>query len=313
MRKEMNRRPERLKQGDRIAIITPAAPVRQEFVEGAAKRLEEDYGLVPIIMPHALDEPEGIFASSLNNRLEDFIRAWEDDDIKAILCSRGGYGAVQLIPQLQKHFQESGTTKIKWLIGFSDITIFHSFLSQQGIQSIHGPMAKNIATTPNTSVETLFRILLNDAKPRYEIPAHPFNTPGKAEGILCGGNFATFNGLISTPIDPFAPINEEGLILFIEDVGEQIYKINRLLYHLELSGVLKKLKGIVVGQFTEYKPDRSFSTMKEMISETLNRFEIKCPVIYDFPSGHVDDNMPLIMGSCVEIESRDGHASLRHL
>lgn len=295
-------RPEKLKRGDKVAIISPGAPVRREFVEGACERMREVYGLNPVIMPHALGEPDGIFAYASGGRVVDFLDAWRDTEIKAILCARGGYGSVQLVSEIHTFLNENPELPPKWLVGFSDITVFHALLTHLGIESIHGPMAKNIATTPNESVSTLFDILFEDKRPIYTIPSHPYNITGEAKGTLTGGNFATFNGLTSTFIDPLSPDRAKERVLFIEDIGENIYEINRMLYRLGISGVLSQLRGIIVGQFTAYKPDKSFQTMEEMIYQTLNQFGVNCPVVYNFPAGHIDNNMPLIMGSEVEIK-----------
>ena len=302
-------RPERLRRGDRIGVITPAAPVKREYVEEACRKMEEDYGLSPVVMPHALDKPDGYFASTLENRIDDFKKAWEDPEIKAVLCSRGGYGSVQLIPEIHRFLKNNPELPPKWFIGFSDITIFHSLFTHLGIESIHGPMAKNIATTPNESVRSLFEILMDDLRPSYSLPSHPYNQQGEARGILTGGNFATFNGLAATFTDTLAPEKADDKILFIEDIGENIYEINRMLYRLGIAGVLSKLRGIIVGQFTLYKPDSSFETMEDMIRQTLNRFSVGCPVIYNFPAGHIDNNLPLIMGSEVKIsaDSENSH------
>lgn len=295
------KRAERMKRGDRVAVITPAAPVKREYVEGAVRRMAEEYGLKAEVMPHALDDRDGYFASTLENRANDFIEAWRNPDIKAILCSRGGYGSVQLIPKIHKFLQDNPQLPPKWFIGFSDISIFHSLFTHLGIESIHGPMAKNIATTPNESMRTLFDILLKDLRPSYSLTSHPYNLPGEGKGILVGGNFATFHGLASTFLDPLKPEEAGNKVLFIEDVGENIYEINRMLYRLGVAGILSRLQGIIVGQFTLYKPDRSFETMEDMIRHTLRQFPVDCPVVYNFSAGHIDNNLPLIMGSEVNI------------
>lgn len=306
-------RPLPLSEGDLVAIVTPAAPVNPDFVEGACERIERDYGLRAVIMPHALDTPDGVFASTLENRLQDFTDAWENPEIKAILCSRGGYGSVQLVPGLYGSLSRNVPDSPKWVVGFSDITVFHSLLTRLGIASIHGPMAKNIATTPNESVKALFDILMKDSRPEYVIPSHPYNIPGEVTGLLTGGNFATLNGLASTFIDPLDMGRLPGRILFVEDVGENIYEINRMLYRLGVAGTLSGLAGMVIGQFTAYKPDRSFQTMEEMIRDTLARFDVRCPVVFNFPSGHVDNNMPLVMGGMVRLSVNEKESRLRML
>lgn len=307
------KRPENICKGDKVAIISPAAPVNPEYVKGACHRLKYDYGLIPVVMPHTLAETDGIFASTLENRLHDFKEAWTDPQIKAVICSRGGYGSVQLLPELIRFFNDNPELPPKWLVGFSDITVFHSLFSMLGLESIHGPMTKNIATTPNESVKVLFDILLHDYKPSYTSATHPYNIGGCREGVLTGGNFATFNGLAATPFDPVGPEGLNNKILFIEDVGENIYEINRMLYRLGLAGSLGRLAGIVVGQFTAYKSDKNFQTMEEMIHHTLSQFELNGPVIFNFSAGHIDNNLPLIMGSWAEIRVDKEESQLKFI
>lgn len=284
-----------LKQGDKVAIIAPGSPVKPEYVHGACRELEKR-GYHPVLMPHTLGKPDGIYASSAADRISDFILAWSDPEVKAILCARGGYGSVQLLPEISEFLRSHYELPPKWLIGFSDITVFHTLLSSLGIPSVHGPMAKNIAITPGESIELLFELLTGQVTSQTLNTTHPYNFPGKAEGILTGGNLATYMGL-----PPALRGNPEGKILFIEDVGEQIYEINRMLWRLHLEGFLSKFAGIVVGQFTEYRPDRSYEKMEDMIRDTFNSFGLRCPVIFDYPAGHIDNNLPIVMGEIAHI------------
>lgn len=294
------RRPASLKPGDFIAVITPGAPVRTEFIEGACQEIHRR-GFNAKIMPHALAEPHGIYASTAENRLADFIDAWKDPSVKVILCSRGGYGSVQISKSIYDFIVSNPELPPKWVIGFSDITVFHCLLSRLGIQSIHGPMAKNITCTPGPDIDALFDILEGNTMQTLLSTGHPLNFPGEAEGLVCGGNFATFNGLGDTPFDPLLDVDTTPKILFLEDIGENIYEINRMLWRLHLSGKLSALKGLIFGQFTDYKPDRNFSTMEEMIYDTLRQFNVEVPVIFDFPAGHVDHNSPIVMGSYIKM------------
>lgn len=287
--------PEYLKPGDKIAIISPGAPVKEEFVYGACDEMRRR-GFQTQIMPHALSAPDGIYAASAADRAADFIAAWSDPGVKAILCARGGYGSIQLIPEISRFLVENRALPPKWLVGFSDITVFHNLLNSFDIVTIHGPMAKNIATTPNESIDLLFRMLTGVVREQVLTTRHPYNIPGTAEGSLWGGNFATLNGFEQ-------PDKADSQILFMEDVGEQIYEINRMLWRLGLKGLLNRYAGIVVGSFTEYRPDRSYTIMEDMIRDTLARFNVSCPVIFGFPAGHIDNNHPLLMGARTTIKA----------
>lgn len=283
--------------GKIISIISPSGPVKPKYVHGAVKVLRER-GFEVKIMPHALGEPDGIYASTVENRVEDFKNAWEDPETDIILCSRGGYGAIQLVPALTQVVRQEKQTSPKRLVGFSDISILHALLNSKGIPSVHGPMTKDIAS-PNRSVDILLKILQDNYKPKYTLPTSPLNIEGEAEGIVCGGNLATFSGLDGTPLDPLGDASFVDKILFFEDVGEPIYKINRMLWQMYLQGRLQRAAGIIVGQFTEINLKSYREGMQEMnamIAETFAKMRLKCPVIFDFPAGHIDNNLPLLFG-----------------
>lgn len=293
----------------KVSIISPSGPVKAEYVYGTSEEMRKR-GFEVQIMPHALDKPDGIYASSLENRVEDFKNAWEDPETDIILCSRGGYGAVQLVPALLPVVSQKLTSP-KRLVGFSDISIIHALLNSRGIPSVHGPMTKDISS-PNESVEILFKILLENYRPTYTIASSPLNLKGEAEGIVCGGNIATFAGLYGTPIDPLSHPAEKK-IMFMEDVGEPVYKVNRMLWQMFLQGSLQKLSGIVVGQFTEVgnkSYEEGQKEMNAMIAETFSQMGLRCPVIFDFPSGHIDNNLPLLFGSKAKISVSADSSSL---
>lgn len=180
----------------------------------------------------------------------------------------------------------------KWVIGFSDISALHALMASKGIASIHSSMAKQIALGPDSlDNATLFGILKGEM-PTYTFEPDIHNHPGKAEGILLGGNLAVIADLIATPFDIIKP----GTILFIEDVSEPIYKIERMIYQLRLMGIIPKLKGLIIGQFTEYNPDDNHVTMEDMLAEALAPYP-ELPVAFNAPIGHVDHNIPLVESS----------------
>ncbi|MDE6534080.1 MAG: LD-carboxypeptidase [Muribaculaceae bacterium] len=292
--------PEKLKPGDKIAIISPATTVRQEYVERASDMIREA-GLVSVVMPHANGPACGSYASSEEGRVSDLRDALRDRSVKAILCARGGYGCVHLLPRFTP---EEIRANAKWLIGFSDVSALHALWHKAGVASIHGPMAKHMAEKGvcDPCVRWLLTLLTESPDMRYVFPGSPYNREGKAEGMLLGGNLAVLNGLAATPYDLLTPHIGDGVILFIEDISEAIYAVERMLIRLSLSGTLHRLRGLIVGQFTEYRGDRNHSTMEEMIDSLLRRSGIQdMPVAFGFPVGHVDENYPLVEGAEVRL------------
>ena len=294
--------PQPLKKGDKVAFISPASEVKEEYVKGAMLRFIER-GYEPILMPHALGEADGSFSSNKVDRLDDLVTSIEDPEIKAIFCNRGGYGCVQLLPNLSHSLISKNP---KWLIGFSDVSALHALWYKSDIASIHGPMAKHLATEPadDPCTEALFNMLEGGGSFSYMMPStSPYNREGAASGILRGGNWAVLNGLAATPYDILDTDNEEkDVILFLEDISEPIYALERMLWRLSLSGALLNLKGIIFGQFTEYKPDKNFKTVEDMLVYWLKSLMVKdIPVVFNFPTGHVKENYPLTEGATVEL------------
>jgi len=276
--------PPALKEGDKIAIVSPAGISRAQNVYNALPVLQE-LGWEPYTSKHAFGR-HGTYSGTDDERYADLEEALLDPEVKAILCSRGGYGAVHLLERLDKlPLRENA----KWIIGFSDISALHALMSRHGIASIHGPMARHIATHSGNDADSqaLFGIL--QGKPQtFEIAPHPLNRPGEATAPLLGGNMAVLNGLIGTPFDMFKP----GIILFIEDVSEPIYKIERMMYQLKLSGILGQLSGLIVGDFTEYSPDIDNESMESMIAGMVREYDY--PVAFGVPFGHAKNIMPLV-------------------
>lgn len=283
--------PAPLKKGDKIAICSPAGAVKAEYVEGAVEVLRKQ-GWEPVVLPHAFGK-NGNYSGTDNERYADLREAITNPEYKAILCSRGGYGVVHIMDRLS-HLPIADNPK--WLIGFSDISALHALLASKGVASIHGSMASHImlgADDPDNA--SLFKILEGE-KPVYTFPAHKYDRCGIATGQLYGGNLAVLAELINTPYDILKP----DTILFIEDVSEPIYKIERILYQLRLSGVLANIRGLIVGQFTEYKPDANYEDMESMIRDMVAPY--KYPVAFNAPIGHVDHNIPLIEGLKVTLK-----------
>lgn len=275
--------PQPLKKGDRIAILSPAGIIKPEFVYQAMQVLQDE-GYDPFVMPHALGRWR-TYSGTASDRLSDLRQAILDPSVKAILCSRGGYGAVHLLEELDRLPLRDNP---KWIIGYSDISALHALMHRHGIVSVHAPMAKHLATLKgrDDDARALFGILSGEPQ-LYSIPPSPLNRPGTAVAPLVGGNLAVIADLIATPFDTILP----DTILFIEDIAEPIYKTERILYQLRLSGALSRLKGLIVGAFTDYTPDVDGHTMEEMVSSMVADYSY--PVAFGVPVGHVDHNIPL--------------------
>ncbi|MCM1225274.1 MAG: LD-carboxypeptidase, partial [Lachnospiraceae bacterium] len=188
----------------------------------------------------------------------------------------------------------------KWMVGFSDITALHAMMTKLGIASVHGPMSSHLTKKEpsDTSLVCTFHILEDSLPITYFLPPNEHDIHGHAEGRLVGGNLMVANGLAQTEYDILNPSGEEGFIIFIEDVGEKIYAIERVMTRLHQSGALKKAKGLIVGEFTNYKPSDDFDSMEDMISYWLRKWGYAhLPVLFGMPSGHGDVNYPLVLGA----------------
>lgn len=288
--------PPKLQPGDTIAILSPASVVREEYIDGAVRTLES-LGYRARVMPSAKGPSCGSYAASDDARLADLTAAYADPAVRAILCARGGYGCNHLLGRLDPALIASDP---KWLAGFSDVSALHALSARAGVASLHGPMAKHLTLMgPEDECTLLMHRILSEGLPAaYTVPPAPFNRPGRAEGRLTGGNLAVINGLAATPFDPLAAENlTDRPILFIEDISEAIYAVERMLIRLHLSGALRSIAGLIVGAFTEYRPDRNFADMNGMISGLIDRIGLDIPVAFGFPAGHVDRNFPLVLGA----------------
>ena len=294
--------PKPLKTGDTIAVISPSSvPDSATVAKGCATL--RSWGYVPVVGAHALSSYHG-FAGTADERATDLLWALRNPSIKAIICSRGGDGAVQVLQRIPlKEFRNHP----KWIMGFSDVTALHSAEVSAGVMSVHCSMCDGIAMRgERDSVNMILRKLLQGDLPTYQAPAHPLNQQGESTGILVGGNFSVFCGLAGSEYD-FLNRADESLILFIEDTDESMTKVDRMLHQLEIRGVLSKLNGIIVGHFSKYKsPENGFADMYEMLHEYLQHYHI--PVCYDFPVGHHSGkNYPMVEGCKVNLKvGQDG-------
>jgi len=297
-------RPAFLKKGDKAIIVSPSGNINPRLIDEATDKLNE-WGLHVEIAAHSKNQ-SGRFCGSIEERLSDIQNAMDDEEAKLILCSRGGYGCVHLIEEL--NFDKI-KKKPKWLVGYSDITVLHQLFLHNNIVSLHAPMAKHIAKEDINNSSTLFlKNLLFGSVPEYTIENHKLNIEGKTEGVLFGGNLTVLCSLIGSK---YFQAPENG-ILFIEDIGEEPYKIDRMMWTLKLSGVLSNIKGLLVGSFTECKEDESmYQNVYESIKSLIKPFDI--PVCFNFPVGHTNNNYPLLHGSKVKVETGKEMASVKFI
>lgn len=280
-----------LKPGDRIAICSPAKQINQNLLNHASNVWKNE-GYEVEITPNASGQYH-YFSGTIPERLGDFQMVLDDKNVKAIVCARGGYGAVQILDQLDwTTFKENP----KWIIGFSDITNFHLELAQMGFPGIHATMPLNYYENSAETFSSLFSAIRGEP---YQIVAseNNLNQIGSATGKLIGGNLSIVYSLLSR----YPSSLWKDKILYIEDVGEQLYHFDRMFYALKFAGVWSQIKGVVVGSFTEIKDtELGFGkNIEELILDHIQNLQI--PVGFGFPAGHQDDNQALIMGSTVEL------------
>lgn len=286
--------------GSLIAIASPASIVDPTYVIRAAEALTSS-GFRVRIMPHALG-CAGSFAGNRYQRLADFTEAFSDPEVRAILCSRGGYGCIQLIGELDSLPLRDDP---KWLIGFSDVTALHALMFRHGIASIHASMAKSLALHPLDAEpnRSLLRILRGDLA---HDPVRAAISPDSGPRIVIGGNMALLQALIGTPFDMMSNAIERAkstsapdasnadIVLFIEDISEPLYRVNRMLWQMKLAGWFDNISRLVVGQFTNYRPDANYTDANAMIRDFFADTDI--PVTFDAPIGHTDSNRPILLG-----------------
>lgn len=280
-----------LQPGDIIAIVAPAKSIDNELVLNAAAFFESK-GYQVEIGEHCTGE-FNYFSGTDIKRTADFQKAIDNPNVKAIICARGGYGSIRILDRLN---WAAFLRDPKWIVGFSDITVFHQHVQCMNLPSIHATMPLNF--TENTS-ESLTSMLdaLEGRELNVEIPYSASNKLGKAEGILLGGNLSIIHGLIGTDAQP----DYTDSILFIEDLAEQLYHIDRMFYSLAKAGILDKINGLIVGGMTDMKDTLVpfGQTLEEII---LAHFAYrKIPIAFNFPAGHIEDNRALIFGNKVAL------------
>ncbi len=295
--------PEFLQPGDTIAIISPASIPEKVDVEGACRVLK-NWGYVPVLGEHVLTE-YGSFAGTIQQRLDDLQWAFVSPNIKAVMCSRGGYGAVQELIELRPGFFADYP---KWLIGYSDISAIHAAMVTDGVMSIHGHMCEPLSTNNGEDARSIaLHRLLEGALPYYKIESDSLNRQGSVTGKLIGGNMAVLMDLACSRIDMLQ--NEDDYILFVEDVDESLQSLNRMIYRLKAAGVFDSIKALIVGQFTNAPANKDFKHVNDLFHSVVKDYDF--PVCYNFPTGHVDENYPLIEGATVTLDILNDYTTLK--
>jgi muramoyltetrapeptide carboxypeptidase len=296
--------PPRLRVGDAIAIVAPAGPISSRENLDAGIAVLERMGF-RVRFEDRIFQSSRYLAGNDVDRAEELIHAFEDPEIRAIIALRGGYGCSRLIPLLQQKLQNLP----KIFIGFSDLTTLHMFFQKSfGWITFHGPMATTIARLPKDQENHLFSLLTDpDYRPAFKFPEFETWNPGSAEGQLTGGCLSIVTAGLGTPYE----IETEGKILFLEDLGEPAYRLDRMLTHLRLAGKLDKAAGLLLGTFLDCIPDQHDLTARatpeysaqEALQDVLR--DLPIPILAGFPAGHGVDNFALPLGANIRLNSNN--------
>ena len=284
--------PPKLKKGDTISIISSARKI--SFAElKPALNIIESWGLQIKLGAHLFEE-DNQFAGTILQRTSDLQTTIDDKSIKAVLCARGGYGTVQIIDQID--FSKL-IKNPKWIIGYSDVTVLHSHLNTLGIASMHASMPINFLTNTKQALESMKHTLFVNTS-IVDCDTHPFNKLGSAEGEIVGGNLSILYSLLGSNSD----VNTAGKILFIEDLDEYLYHIDRMMMNLKRNGKFEKLKAMIVGGMNDMNDNdiRFGKSAEQIILEHTKEYDF--PICFGFPAGHLDDNRAILLGTKSKVE-----------
>ena len=293
--------PEKLKIGDKIGVISTARKITYEELDAAIKIIES-WGL-KVELGSNLFEAYDQFSGTLEQRSTDLQTMIDDDSIKAIMCARGGYGTVQIIDNIDFSKLKNNP---KWIVGYSDVTVLHSHLNKLGIASLHATMPINFKTNAKESLASLKNGLFENENNILCGP-HPFNKFGKVEAEVVGGNLSILYSLLGSNSD----VDTDGKILFIEDLDEYMYHVDRMMMNLKRNGKLKNLKALIIGGMSDMN-DNTIpfgKTAEEIILEYIKEFDF--PVCFNFPAGHLDDNRTLVFGKECTLEINENGVILK--
>ncbi|AWA31388.1 LD-carboxypeptidase [Flavobacterium magnum] len=293
--------PEFLKKGDTVGILATARKIELATLQPGIKLLES-WGL-HVVIGKTIGKEDHQLAGADWLRATDFQEMMDNPSIKAIWAGKGGYGTVRIVDRLDfTKFRKNP----KWIIGFSDMTVLHSHINNMGIETLHALMAMNVKTATPDAIESLRKSLFGESLV-YTLPAHPYNRMGKASGEVVGGNLSVLYSILGSRSE----VDYKGKILFIEDLDEYLYHIDRMMMNLKRNGYFDGIKAVVVGGMTEMK-DNDIPWGKDalqIIQDILKDYQI--PVVYNFPAGHIKDNRAMILGKTVSIEVTQNGATVR--
>ena len=292
--------PRSLQAGDKIAIVATARKISKEEIESATTLLAR-WGLVGVVGA-SIGLQSDQFAGTDQERAGDFQQQMDDPEIKAIWCARGGYGTVRMVDALD-FFVFKKTPK--WVIGYSDVTVLHSRIHQLGVATLHAPMPVDVMNATNKSVESMKNVLFGK-KLNYKLKSNKRNRKGFGEGVLVGGNLSMMYSMCGST----TALDTRDKILFIEDLDEYLYHLDRMMQNLKRNGMLGQLKGLIVGSMTNMH-DNTIpfgDTVEGIIMDTVRDYDY--PVVFDFPAGHLQDNRALILGVNVTLNAKDKNVLL---
>jgi muramoyltetrapeptide carboxypeptidase len=288
--------PSKLTRGDKIGIISTARKISLEELSPAINTLES-WGL-EVVLAENLFEEDNQFAGAVKQRTTDLQSMINNDKIKAILCARGGYGTVQIIDNIDFTNLKKNP---KWIVGYSDVTVLHSHLHNLGVASMHATMPKNFATNTKDALKSLKKSLFREGT-IVECDPHPFNKKGRIEAEIVGGNLSILYSLLGSDSD----IDTDGKILFMEDLDEYLYHIDRMIMNLKRNGKFENLKALIVGGMSDMNDnDIPFGkTAEQIILEHTKDYDF--PICFGFPAGHINDNSAIVFGvkSLLEISAK---------
>jgi muramoyltetrapeptide carboxypeptidase len=284
-----------LRQGDTIGVIAPARKISEAELLGAVNWFEEQGFKVKFAAN--LFKTNNQFSGTDEERAADLMQMFTDPEVKAIICARGGYGSVRMLPYLNANVIKANP---KWVVGYSDITVLHSYLhSECRMQTLHATMSVNFSSEKEqfTSWQKMLEVLMG-RRFSFETEGNSLNRQGVASGVIVGGNLSVLYSLRGT----FADIDTHGKILFIEDLDEYLYHVDRMMMNLKLGGKLSCLNGLIVGGLSDMKDNAIPFGMSacEIIADAVKEYDY--PVIFDFPAGHQTANYPLLFGSAAEMQ-----------
>ncbi|MDN3618299.1 LD-carboxypeptidase [Polaribacter undariae] len=297
--------PPYLQPGDTIAILAPAGILKnREATIYRAKKLAESWGLKVILGKHIFNQ-NSHFAGTDNERAEDFQNALDNPNIKAIWSGRGGYGSVRVLDKLD---YTTFLKQPKWIIGYSDITAFHSHIHNLGVETMHAMMGTSVDEKPESIIETVasFKIAIFGKQLKYTVPSSNYNKKGVVSGQLVGGNLA----LLSSMLGSNSQTDTKGKILFIEEIGEYKYSIDRMLQSLKRAGYFDNCAGLIIGDISRIKNNSTKwgSSIEQLVLDVVKEYDF--PVMFDFPAGHEPDNRALIFGRNIQLTVGSGKSSV---